>query len=328
MSKYATEKGYEAYSRFTSLKEFNSHFEQSMMLYKDTFTKSEYIALKKLRDFAGSDIIGVAWCKAQRAVAGTHKDTLTTNNETFGISRSTFDRMLRKAKRMNLVNVINQYNKQGKKIHNVYVFNRVENVVALPKVEAVKTVEIVSISNTIGEKNCMKIDFTRTSILLELPKLKDLNTYSQAKIVPVSKEIQNDSPKEKTEYQQLKELVEIVTEEKTLVYRMYGAWLGQTKKLINKPSFEIAIQAVKLLIAEIKKRANNGLPALYNAVGYFNGIVTKKINAVVESAVVEFEIDENEVPVVENANITDWLNPKEQEYTNPIISSERNWLNW
>lgn len=157
---YAEQNHYNQLSKFDTLKEFNNHFEQAMLLLKDRFTKSEYIALNKLRKFA-ADITGVAWCKIQSAVAGTHQD------ETFGVSRATFDRMLRKVKAFNLVTIINQSRKNNWQKHNVYVFNRIDEII-LP------CDEIVSNSHTIDVPINEKIDAPLTNNLSELPKEKQV----------------------------------------------------------------------------------------------------------------------------------------------------------
>lgn len=157
---YAEQNHYDKLSKFQSLKEFNNHFEQAMLHLKDHFTKSEYIALNKLRKFA-ADISGVAWCKLQRAVAGTHQD------DTFGVSRATFDRMLRKAKKLNLITVINQARKNKWQKHNVYVFNRLDEI-NMPEDE------IVSNSHTIDAPESEKIDAPLTINLSELPKEKQV----------------------------------------------------------------------------------------------------------------------------------------------------------
>ncbi|WP_197229889.1 hypothetical protein [Lysinibacillus sphaericus] len=157
---YAEQNHYDKLSRFHSLKEFNNNFEQAMLHLKDHFTKSEYIALNKLRKFA-ADIVGVAWCKLQRAVAGTHQD------ETFGVSRATFDRMLRKAKKLNLITVINQVRENNWQKHNVYVFNRLSEI-NMPEDE------IVSNSHTIDVPSSEKIDAPITTNLSELPKQKQV----------------------------------------------------------------------------------------------------------------------------------------------------------
>lgn len=164
---YAEKNHYDLLSKFNSLQEFNNHFEQAMIQFKNHFTKSEYIALNKLRKFAYG-VFGVAWCKLQRAVAGTHKD------EAFGVSRATFDRMLRKAKKLNLITIINQVRENNWQKHNVYVFNRLEELTS-------PTVEIVSTSHTIDVPDNPKIDVAITNNLSELTKekqVKDINNKS------------------------------------------------------------------------------------------------------------------------------------------------------
>ncbi|UYB50404.1 hypothetical protein OCI51_27600 (plasmid) [Lysinibacillus capsici] len=163
---YAEQNHYDKLSKFQSLKEFNNHFEQAMLHLKDHFTKSEYIALNKLRKFA-ADISGVAWCKLQRAVAGTHQD------ETFGVSRATFDRMLRKAKKLNLITVINQVRKNNWQKHNVYVFNRLDEI-NMPEEE------IVSKFHTIDVPDSEKIDAPLTNNLSELPKEKQVKDNNKS----------------------------------------------------------------------------------------------------------------------------------------------------
>lgn len=163
---YAEQNHYDKLSKFQSLKEFNNHFEQAMLHLKDHFTKSEYIALNKLRKFA-ADISGVAWCKLQRAVAGTHQD------ETFGVSRATFDRMLRKAKKLNLITVINQVRKNNWQKHNVYVFNRLDEI-NMPEEE------IVSKSHTIDVPDNEKIDAPLTNNLSELPREKQVKDNNKS----------------------------------------------------------------------------------------------------------------------------------------------------
>lgn len=83
---------YKRLTQFRDLKSFNNHFEQWMTDLKDKFTKSETIALKRLVRFSAS-IPGVCYAKIQTMVAATHK-----LSEMGGISRSSFERMVRKAK--------------------------------------------------------------------------------------------------------------------------------------------------------------------------------------------------------------------------------------
>jgi len=154
---YAEERGYDLLSKFDSIRDFNNQFEQAMLTLKPVFTKSEYIALNKLRKFAGSAIAGVAWCKAQKAVAATHMDAL------IGVSRSTFNRMLRKAASHNLLKVIRQERSNKYQTHNVYVFNRADEVI-----------EIVSKTDTIDVADDAKIGNAISLDLSELPLEKQV----------------------------------------------------------------------------------------------------------------------------------------------------------
>lgn len=156
---YATERNYDLLSKFTDINDFNNNFEQAMIDVKSEFTKSEYIALNKLRKFA-ANVVGVAWCKIQKAVASTHA------SEMIGVSRSTFDRMLRKARKLNLITVINTQKANNYQAHNIYVFNRVDEL-TLPS-------EIVSDSHTIDVADDAKIDAAKTTNLSELPLQKQV----------------------------------------------------------------------------------------------------------------------------------------------------------
>ncbi|MGX2959517.1 hypothetical protein JNUCC23_09640 [Peribacillus sp. JNUCC 23] len=106
-------------SQFTSLIDFNNHFEQHMVDYKASFTKGELVALRRLVRFSAS-IPGICNAKIQTIVAATH------TNESTGISRSTFKRMLNKAVELGLLVIHNTF-KNGKLGHSVYVFNRYQS---------------------------------------------------------------------------------------------------------------------------------------------------------------------------------------------------------
>ncbi|GGE80512.1 hypothetical protein [Priestia taiwanensis] len=101
-------------SQFRDLKDFNNNVEQWLVDVKAEFTKAEVVALKHLIRFAAK-VPGVCNAKIGTLVSATHNDTI-------GISRSSFERMLRKAKAFGLVEVHNTA-KRGYQAHNVYVFN-------------------------------------------------------------------------------------------------------------------------------------------------------------------------------------------------------------
>ncbi|MEH7346001.1 hypothetical protein V7122_19345 [Bacillus sp. JJ1532] len=147
-------KNYRQLSQFRDLKDFNNQFEQHMLDLKDNFTKSELVALKRLVRFSAS-IAGVCYAKIQTVVAATHE------HDGVGISRSTFKRMLTKAKEVGLLVVHNTF-KNGKQGHSVYVFNCYS-----------------SISNRLEPPSDEKMNHHETSNLLESSSnIKELRTSS------------------------------------------------------------------------------------------------------------------------------------------------------
>lgn len=110
---------FKSLSQFKNLKDFNNNIEQWLVDFKSSFTKSELIALKRLIRYCAK-FFGVSNAKIQTLVSATNK-----MNDMGGISRSTFERMLRKAKQFGILQVVNTVKSNGKgKGHNVYVFQR------------------------------------------------------------------------------------------------------------------------------------------------------------------------------------------------------------
>ncbi|WP_078408720.1 hypothetical protein [Priestia abyssalis] len=104
-------------SQFRDIKDFNNNIEQWMIEVKGQFTKSELVALKRLIRFSAK-VAGVCNAKIGTVVSATHEDNGV------GISRSTFKRMIAKAKELGLLLVHDTVRKNGSKSSNVYVFNR------------------------------------------------------------------------------------------------------------------------------------------------------------------------------------------------------------
>ncbi|WP_066392267.1 hypothetical protein [Neobacillus mesonae] len=109
---------FEKFSQFESLKEFNHHVEQWMLEYKAEFSKGELMGLKRLVRFAVK-IPGICNAKIGTVLAAVHKEY---NNN--GISRSTFKRMIIKAKNLGIFTVYETERKNGSQSSNLYIFNR------------------------------------------------------------------------------------------------------------------------------------------------------------------------------------------------------------
>jgi len=146
-------------SQFRDLIDFNNNIEQWMIDLKSKFTKSELIALKRLIRFSAK-VAGVCNAKIQTLVSACH----VAGQE---ISRSTFERMLRKAKKFGLLIVYNTTKENGKQSHNVYVFQRYQS-------------QIVSDSSTIDVAESAKIDGAyETSNLSETNNQNNINKRNE-----------------------------------------------------------------------------------------------------------------------------------------------------
>ncbi|MDN3019216.1 hypothetical protein PH210_23885 [Paenibacillus sp. BSR1-1] len=120
--------GFQHYSQFSSLQEFNHHIEMWLLEHKHEFTKGEIIGLKRLVRFAAK-IPGV--CNAK---IGTILKSIHEQYQENGISRSTFKRMILKAKELGIITVFETERKNGSQSSNLYQFNRFPSTEP-PKVE-------------------------------------------------------------------------------------------------------------------------------------------------------------------------------------------------
>jgi N-acetylglutamate synthase-like GNAT family acetyltransferase len=111
-------KTFEQYSQFSSLKEFNNHIEMWMVEYKKEFTKAELVGLKRLVRFSAK-FPGVCNAKIATVLKAIHEEYHDN-----GISRSSFKRMIGKAKKLGIFTVYETERKNGSQSSNLYIFNR------------------------------------------------------------------------------------------------------------------------------------------------------------------------------------------------------------
>lgn len=110
--------GFEQYSQFSSLKEFNTHMEMWLAIHKRDFSKGELVGLKRLARFSAK-VPGISNAKIGTVLKAIHEEY--HNN---GISRSTFKRMIQKAIKLGIMIVYETERKNGSQSSNLYVFNR------------------------------------------------------------------------------------------------------------------------------------------------------------------------------------------------------------
>ncbi|WP_374724529.1 hypothetical protein [Calidifontibacillus erzurumensis] len=108
---------FQQYSQFSNLEEFNIHMEKWCEKHKRNFTKGEFIGLMWLARFAAK-VPGVANAKIGTVLKAIHEEYHGN-----GISRSTFKRMIGKAKKLGILTVYETSRNDGSQSSNLYVFN-------------------------------------------------------------------------------------------------------------------------------------------------------------------------------------------------------------
>ncbi|MEH7010641.1 hypothetical protein V7087_07440 [Neobacillus niacini] len=110
--------GFEGYSQFKSVKEFNTHVEMWLAVKKQEFSKGELVGLKRLVRFSAK-VPGVS-----NAKIGTLLKVINDEYQGNGISRSTFKRMIIKAREFGILTIYETERKNGSQSSNLYCFNR------------------------------------------------------------------------------------------------------------------------------------------------------------------------------------------------------------
>lgn len=150
------------FSRFSSLEEFNKSFYNTMVKFGDEFTTSEVLALKALKN-RSAKYFGVAFGKVGTIVSDTHKEGI-------GISRSSFSRMLRKAKKFGIVDIVTtQSVRTGGQGNNIFVFRPCDTLVdeQLTGCEDVENADLPVVEEPKSDGD--------TTLPYTSPKQKDLN---------------------------------------------------------------------------------------------------------------------------------------------------------
>ncbi|WP_227938690.1 hypothetical protein [Alkalihalobacillus deserti] len=106
-------------SPFETVKEFNESMKQARYLHGHHFTKGEHAALFTLAQFSVKHI----------GVCHARIDKLVQASQTKKQARSTFERMLRKAKKYNILSVHHTIREKGGYSHNVYIFHRFDGAI-------------------------------------------------------------------------------------------------------------------------------------------------------------------------------------------------------
>ena len=246
-------------SQFKNLKDFNNHFEQQMVDYKASFTKGELIALKRLVRFSAK-VPGICNAKIQTIVAAC--------NEMGEISRRTFERMLKKAKELGILQVINTQKENGKQGHNVYVFNQYtqkqQEISISPVNDVPKPVEIVAPKESIN--------------LLETSKIKDNNRTDSLSVEFVADNVPKDFSKLAGCYFNKASVIEKLWSKVNIA--SYKYCFEQDKQL----TLEVGIASLRQTVRAIKVKK------IRSQFGYFYGVLIKKFQEEYFEGLAEIEM--------------------------------------
>ncbi|MCQ6264713.1 hypothetical protein M1K46_03405 [Fictibacillus sp. WQ 8-8] len=107
-------------SEFQTVKEFNESNKRFLEVHGEKFTKGELIAFNQLTRYSVK-VIGVCNARIGTLVSACH--------EKGGISRSTVERMLRKARKFGIISIHHTIRNKGGYAHNIFVFHRFDRLI-------------------------------------------------------------------------------------------------------------------------------------------------------------------------------------------------------
>ncbi|MEO2077846.1 MAG: hypothetical protein ABGX20_21150 [Bacillus sp. (in: firmicutes)] len=233
--------GFENFSQFANLKEFNHHMEMWLLDHKKDFTKGELVGLKTLVRFSAK-IPGV--CNAK---IGTMLKTINQEFKENILSRSTFKRMILKGKKIGMFTVYETERKNGSQTSNLYVFNR------FPTSEPPKP-EIIDCPN-------------ETINLLKTEKDQEINKRKEA-----PSELDHTFVSDRVP-QRFVQVVQCFFSEAKLIeeYWHMAQIVARDFELDKNSAIELAIQSFKQLMRKLKFTSTVKKP-----IAYFYGILKEK----------------------------------------------------
>jgi hypothetical protein len=233
---------FEEFSQFTNLIEFNHHMEMWLAAVKHDFTKGEFVGLKRLVRFSAK-IPGV--CNAK---IGTVLKKINEDYNDNGISRSTFKRMILKAKELGIITIHETERKNGSQSSNLYVFN------CFPSNEPPKQEKMDHPNKT---NNLSKTNKQKIIKRIEEPSELDYTFTSDRVPVPFVRLV-------KCFYPEAKLIEEFWRMTQIAAYR-------NNREKETEQVLTTAIQSFKQLISKLKSTKTVKKP-----IAYFYGILDKK----------------------------------------------------
>ncbi|MFD2681813.1 hypothetical protein [Bacillus seohaeanensis] len=292
---------FKQYSQFSSLKEFNNHMEMWMVEYKKEFTKAELVGLKRLVRFSAK-FPGVCNAKIGTVLKAIHEEYHDN-----GISRSSFKRMIGKAKKLGIFTVHETERNNGSQSSNLYIFNRfpINELPTDEKLNHHKTSNLLKTKNQMSKKrkdnelDNISLDTTVSHDIKDIvtnddkqqaaitteksPTIKELDhTFTSDEVPPAFRQLVKcffDEAKTIEEYWKMAKIAAYHNNRENEKDQVLGIAINSFKQMINKLK----------LSKSIKK-----------PIAYFYGILNKKFDQLYFEELREMEISEenfeDEVP--------------------------------
>jgi N-acetylglutamate synthase-like GNAT family acetyltransferase len=270
--------GFEGYSQFKNVKEFNTHIEMWLAVKKVEFSKGELLGLKRLVRFSAK-VPGV--CNAK---IGTLLKSINDEYQGNGISRSTFKRMILKAKELGILTIYETERKNGSQSSNLYSFNR------FPQSEPPKA---------------RKLDQPKeTNNLLKTNHQKNIKR-NEARI-----ELEHTFVSDKVPQDFVQLAKYFFSDAKTIEEYWKMVQIAAFRFELNQHTddiLSIGIQSFKQLIRKLKSTK-----AVVKPIAFFYGIVTNKLKELVLNQVTEVSESKPTRYVLETGEVMyyDWLHGK------------------
>lgn len=275
--------------RFNSLDEFNESFYIAMKQHRDAFSKGELIALKTLKNW-GAKVVGVVYAKIGTIIS----DLIKRKGEMCVPSRSTFERAIRKAKKLGIIKTIET--KQGSiserrrnlKGNNIFIFELFSDSEQLTERkdeklterENAETLHNQAVQTTEIEGDALKTSYTSENTLSSLRKKRDssyVQSYVPRFLVNKLKPFYNSA--------------DIIEDCFLNAVHIMDSYYKGGYEFVTKANFEaFASEAINSLVRKERKLSEYGT-SVRRPVGYF----TNAFKQIVEKAAMEelIEAEEN-----------------------------------
>jgi hypothetical protein len=272
--------GFEGYSQFKSVKEFNTHVEMWLAVKKQEFSKGELVGLKRLVRFSVK-VPGVS-----NAKIGTLLKAINEDYQGNGISRSTFKRMTIKAKELGILTIHETERKNGSQSSNLYSFNR------FPQSEPPKAEKLNHPKET---NNLLKTNNQKSTKRNEVPIELD-HTFVSDKVP-----------------QEFVQLVKyFFSDAKTIEEYWHMVQIAAFRFECGQHTddvLSIAIQSFKQLIRKLKSTKHVVKP-----IAFYYGILTNKLKELYLDKIIEYSYESKpQRYVLGNGEVLyyDWLHSEE-----------------